>query len=103
MAGYQVIMSDKTLDKINTYKEAWSTAGNKLKNALKGKDLTMISIQDFIDVLLNTKKPKIFAESKNSVEGKWNQEELGILGDINITAKVNIYDNGIWDPNKGII
>ncbi len=55
----------------------------------------MISIQDFIDVLLNTKKPKIFAESKNSVEGKWNQEELGILGDINITAKVNIYDNGI--------
>jgi hypothetical protein len=49
----------------------------------------------FLDALLNTKPPLIFAESAVAGDGSdWNLTELGILGDISIAVPVTIFDNG---------
>ena len=50
--------------------------------------------------MLSTKQPKFFAESAIQGGGiDWNNSELAILGDINVTVPVKIYDNGVWDPS----
>ena len=55
-----------------------------------------ITIPQFIEHLLRTKKPQIFAEMSVSGNGSdWNQAELSILGDISIAVPVTVYDNGL--------
>ena len=49
----------------------------------------------FLDALINTKIPQIFAESTVTGDGTdWNLTEIGILGDISISVPVTVYDNG---------
>lgn len=70
-------------------------AGGRLAAALAGLDLTTLTAAQFLDVLLNTKVPQIFAESAVAGDGSdWNLTGLGILGDISIAVPVTIYDNG---------
>ena len=54
-----------------------------------------ISVVMFLEKLVQTKSPQIFAESQVSGDGlDWNMEELRILGDVCIAAAVTVYDNG---------
>ncbi len=70
-------------------------AGGRLKSALAGLDLATLTAARFLDVLLNTKVPQIFAESAVAGDGSdWNLTELGILGDISIAVPVTVFDNG---------
>ncbi|KAL1463286.1 hypothetical protein WDU94_015049 [Cyamophila willieti] len=56
-----------------------------------------MSNEQFIELLLSTKKPVIFAESLVRCDGTdWNYTEIQLLGDVNITMPVEIYDNGVW-------
>ena len=72
-----------------------SGAGKRLKDNLAGLDLATLTEAGFLDVLLNTKPPQIFAESAVAGDGSdWNLTELGILGDISIAVPVTIFDNG---------
>ncbi len=100
-SNYQVVISEYTLKKIKEYQNqlvsGQKRAGEKLKRELGQQDLTKMSTERFIDALLNTKEPRIFAEEEKMIKGgDWNLTEFSILGDINIAAKVKIYDNGIW-------
>jgi hypothetical protein len=103
--GYDIVMSERTLQNINIYKESLISGqeqpGKFLQEKLEeaGKSVADLNEAEFIEVILSTKKPKFFAESAIQGGGRdWNNRELEILGDINVTVPVKVYDNGIWDP-----
>ena len=103
--GYDIVMSERTLENINMYKDSLISGeeqpGKFLREKLEetGKSLEDLSTAEFIEVILSTKKPKFFAESAIQGGGRdWNNTELAILGDINVTVPVQVYDNGIWHP-----
>lgn len=71
-------------------------AGEHLSALLHEKTVSSLSIEEFIELLMRTKKPKIYAESAIFGDGTdWNQIELSILGDIGISVPVVVYDNGL--------
>ena len=70
-------------------------AGKRLKDNLAGLESATLTEAGFLDALLNTKPPQIFAESAVAGDGSdWNLTELGILGDISIAVRVTVFDNG---------
>ncbi len=100
MKEYQILLNEKTFSQIKSYFELlkWnkSRPGERLKKAISDLDLNSIKIEDFIKLLINTKKTRIFAESEVIGDGSdWNETELSILGDINISVPVTVYDNGL--------
>lgn len=107
--NYDIILSDTTVQMIDTYKTVLlsntTKAGAYLQKLLNDEriHLEQISNERFIELLLLTKKPLIYAESEIVGDGTdWNAEELRILGDLSIACAVKIYDNGIWstqDPH----
>ena len=73
-----------------------SQVGKRLGTSLAGTDLVTPSVESFLDLLINTKIPQIFAESAVAGDGTdWNLTELGILGDISISVPVTVFDNGL--------
>lgn len=94
-----LIIPEETRTRLSEYLaslQAGSTfTGKLLKDNLAGLDLAMLTEDRFLDALLNTKPPQIFAESAVAGDGSdWNLTELGILGDISIAVPVTIFDNG---------
>lgn len=72
-----------------------SLVGRRLRDNLVGIELETLTEAGFLDALLNTKPPLIFAESAVAGDGSdWYLTELGILGDISIAVPVTIFDNG---------
>ena len=98
MKNYQVLASQETYQKTTAYMEklkAGSNPGNYLGDRLKHLDIHQISVIEFIELLMRTKRPQIFAESEVRGNGlDWNQDELSILGDLSIVTPVTVYDNG---------
>lgn len=101
--NYDIVLSQESLDKIISYKNdliAEKLApGCYLKNILDANKSTLkqISTERFVEYLLLTKKPLLFATHGYKGGGvDWNEAEFQILGDINIAMNVNIYDNGVW-------
>ncbi|MES2677955.1 MAG: hypothetical protein V4612_06585 [Pseudomonadota bacterium] len=97
---YQVLISAQTQEKIKKYKANLASgklkAGAYLEEAIGGQNLQQLSDDQFLELLIQTKKPQIFAESAVYGDGRdWNSQELGILGDINFAVPVEIYDNGV--------
>ncbi len=103
---YEILISKKTLENINAYQQALihgrAATGEYLREKLKEKlpaNIKSLSTEKFLELLIRTKKPTIFAES--AVVGgdgntDWNQTELAILGDINFAVPVTVFDNGVW-------
>jgi len=74
------------------------TAGSYMNKSLKEKDISQLTTDEFIELLVRTKHPQIFAESAVYGDGTdWNQSELSILGEISISVPVTVYDNGMHD------
>ena len=98
MKTYKFLVNEKTYRKAQDYLEelrAGKRAGGYLRKKLGASNISQIVIKDFFELLLRTKFPQIFAESVVVGDGSdWNQEELSILGDINIATPVTVYDNG---------
>lgn len=99
MQNYQFVFHQKTVQKLNAYHQDLLLGkiqmGLFLYKELQGVQLAELSAMAFLEAILNTKKPKIFAESEVNGDGTdWNQEELSILGDIGAAVPVTIYDNG---------
>jgi len=58
-------------------------------------NVNSLSDEKFLELLVNTKRPQIFAESEVHENGNdWNATELSILGDVSIAVNVIIFDNG---------
>ncbi|MCS5711146.1 hypothetical protein [Candidatus Berkiella aquae] len=102
---YNVIISEVTQQKVEAYlqelKSNPENIGQHLKETLNNNNIKIADLtkETLLDYLIQSKKPKIFAESPQLVTGdnrSWNQNELSILGDINVTMNVQVYDNGNW-------
>lgn len=105
--NYDVVLSQGSLDRIILYKNDLSLnkvePGFYLKKVLDTKRsvLDQTSAEQFIELLLLTKKPKMYATEEIRVDGSdWNEIEFRILGDMNIAMNVEIYDNGVWVPKE---
>ena len=100
MTPYRILMHPEAYEKAEAYriKLASTTiklSGSYLQQELQGKDISSLSTESFIEHLVATKPPLIFAESSVYGNGKdWNQIELSILGDIGVVARVRVYDDG---------
>ena len=98
MKNYQVLISPETFAKVVSYLEqlkSGTVAGRYLFDRIKQLDLHQITTFEFLQLLVRTKRPQIFAEVEIYGNGiDWNQTELSILGDISIATPVTVYDNG---------
>jgi len=100
MKKYKILINKQTYKKaenyLNSLKNNMALAGRYLFLALKTKNISSLSLQDFVEILINTKRTQIFAESEVCGDGSdWNQVELSILGDISIFLPVLVYDNAL--------
>jgi hypothetical protein len=95
---YTVLLNRLTYDKVQAYLEALQAgrcAGRFVQEQLRPKDISHITVEAFLEVLMRTKLPVIFAESVVAGDGSdWTPEELSILGDIGVATPVTVYDNG---------
>ncbi len=98
MIPYSVLLNSKTYEKAQKYLEALqhdTAAGGFVQSQLQNHNLSHISVAAFLEILMRTKRPMIFAESEVAGDGSdWTAEELSILGDIGIATPVTVYDNG---------
>ena len=61
----------------------------------KQQKLANLTLEQFLEILLNTKKPKAFAEDELDVNNnEWNAEEIDILEYVGFAVPVDIYDEG---------
>lgn len=100
MNTYQTILNQLTLDKAHSLlkqlKANSELSGHFLRKQLQQVNLSILSVEEFIEILMRTKPPQIYAESAVYGDGSdWTLDELSILGDISIVSPVEVYDNGI--------
>lgn len=101
---YDIVMSEESFQKMKEYKNRISSSKQIIGKRFERKLLAVsqdisrtIEDESFLELLLSTKKPTIFAESSIKGDGgDWNKKELEILGDVNVVMAVTIYDNGVW-------
>lgn len=94
MMPYHLLMHPEAY-RIELTSTASKLAGSYLHRELQGKDISSFSSETFMEHLVATKPPLIFAESSVYGNGKnWNQTELSILGDIGVAIRVQVYDDG---------
>ena len=98
LLNYQVLISRETFDRATAYLDrlkAGLSPGRYLQDRWPNIDLQQLTTPKFLELLMRTKRPQIFAEFDVFGDGTdWNQAELSILGDISIVTPVTIYDNG---------
>ena len=97
------LCSEETLLKVESYLKLL-IAGTTEPGARLAKVLSIAKIADFstinakqlIAFLMDTRKPKIFAESEPTLDGSdWNLQENAILGDIVFsTTGTHAFNNG---------
>jgi len=96
--NYSIILSKETFERLGDYATLLKNGGqcgSNLSRILSNKSLDTLNAQNLLRALLNTKYPRIFAESGVLGDGSdWTLTELGLLGDISIGMAVTIYDNG---------
>lgn len=97
--SYQVLLHPITYQKAIDYHQklvqGGITTGAYFHQLLLNKALPDLSTEQFIELLFQTKKTTIFAESAVAGDGSdWNQIELSILGDIAVAVPVQIFDDG---------
>jgi hypothetical protein len=100
--AYQILLHDQSWVSLAEYHnqliEKTVVAGAYLQQQLQIagiKDLSELTAEQFLNLLLQTKKPQIFAESAVYGGGTdWNRQELKLLGDIGVACEVTIYDDG---------
>ena len=97
-SDYSIILGKETFEKIGDYASLLRNGGqcgSNLSRILSKASTDNLNALNLLGALLNTKHPRIFAESGILGDGTdWTLTELGLLGDISIGMSVTIYDNG---------
>jgi hypothetical protein len=113
--GYKVLLHEQTYTCVGVYLDQLlygnARAGGYLRRVLNDHEIDRKNVEFFLELLVNTKRPQIFAESAVAGDGSdWNTTELSLLGDINIAVPVTIFDDGRHvcpkvhqDPFKGTL
>ena len=98
MRDYKILIHADAYEKARRYLAelgAEYRPGGHLSRYLNDQDLSSLSTETFIELLLRTKRPQIFAEGEVCGDGSdWNLRELSILGDIGIAALATAFDDG---------
>ncbi|MCA9955486.1 MAG: hypothetical protein KC434_12240 [Anaerolineales bacterium] len=98
MPRYVTLISQASYKRAHDYLvklRAGKQPGAFLQQHLAGIELDSLTVEQFLEKLIRTKRPQIFAESAVTGDGSdWNLIELGLLGDISIAAPVTFFDNG---------
>jgi hypothetical protein len=97
--GLTLLIPDETRARVAEYlaslRAGSMSPGKRLEKRLAESGSSDLTARWLLAALLDTKVPKIFAESEVSGDGSdWNLTELGILGDISIGVPVTVFDNG---------
>lgn len=95
---YQVIFERGLLARAEVYltalAEGKTTPGSLLRERLPPRGQGRCA-HALLELLLQTKRPQIFAESAVAGDGSdWNGTELALLGDISIATPVSVFDDG---------
>lgn len=100
MNNIDILCSEATLKTIEVYYDDLLN-NNKKPGAHLAKQLETVQLKDidletFIQLLIQTKLPQIFAESAvNHDESDWTAIEGKILGDLSVNMPVKFYNNGV--------
>ncbi|MFO3428992.1 Dot/Icm T4SS effector MavL [Legionella pneumophila serogroup 10] len=99
--AYQLLLSKETLNKILQYKQnlekGLATPGKFFLEELskQEKSISEMDITTFTQLLIQSKKPQVFAESQVYHDGTdWTLEEESILGDVSVNMPVTMYNDG---------
>ena len=99
MRNYSVLIHRDVFERVSNYLanlKNGSKAGARLQALLAKSDLARLGRDEFLEKLVQTKKPLIFAES--GVEGNgsdWNLVGLSLFGYVSIAGSVTVYDDGV--------
>ena len=70
--------------------------GSHPSTSLQNTDISQLQVEEFIELIVRTKQPQIFAESSLKGDGSdWAPTELSILADIAIAVPVEVFDKGL--------
>ena len=99
MVAYRFLMGGETQQKVVAYQQALARGevepGRYFGEGLGVRDVAGMGWEAFLETLVCTKRPQIFAESAVWGNGRdWSQAELSILGDLSVAVPVRVYDNG---------
>lgn len=94
-----LIIKNSSQDTGTTFKQKNSFAAEQgyISPYFVNETLKTIDLETFIELIIQTKVPCVFAESQPHLDGNdWNSEETSILGDIGFHAQVTVYGDGKW-------
>lgn len=105
------LLHRESADALSTYRLALAdhpaghgrdAAGAYLRAVLGDRDPAALSDEQFLALLVETKRPQLFAESAIYGDGSdWNAAELALLGDLGCAVPVRIFDDGCHnDPTR---
>lgn len=98
--GYHWLIPSETARALAAYRQrlidqGLALAGEALRAALHQQPPSTLSAGQFLERLVNTKRPQYFAESAVYGDGRdWNATELSLLGDLGLAAPVQVFDDG---------
>lgn len=105
MSPYCLLLHTDSFRELQDYRarlamQGLTHAGGRLRAELHGQDIGSMGEEAFLEHLVNTKSPRIRAESAIHGDGRdWNLTELTLLGDLGIAMPVRIFDDGRhWVP-----
>ena len=95
---YNILLHAAANAKVGNYLDALKSGvkpGRYLEAQLATSGINSLDVIGLLELLVNTKKPQIFAESTVRGDGTdWNAQELSILGDLSIAVPVSVLDDG---------
>lgn len=103
--AFDILMEQETsFEQIKDYKELLTKhpkeAGTKLQRILQDVNIEKLTLEEFIERLLETKKPGIRVEKKlNHAQTPWNEAEIRILGNIGFAMPVEAGDDCAHENN----
>ena len=102
--SYSFLMSSETngkLESLLSRLKKKEKMGGRLASRLERYDLETLGTDQLLNALIQTKKPRMFAEYEVKGDGSdWTQVELSILGDLNVHVPVTVFDDGLHlSPN----
>lgn len=93
---YNILLHAAANAKVGNYLDALKSGvkpGRYLQAQLATSGINSLDVIGLLELLVNTKKPQIFAESAVRGDGTdWNAQELSILGDLSIAVPVSVLD-----------
>lgn len=107
--NYKLVTHENSIKNIEHYKKqleadiniSGKSLRSKLATVFSGKEVKDLTTNEFIELLLATKWPIVFADRQSYVSHlEWSPEDARVLGDIGVAMSVKAFDDGEWCKPK---